>query len=174
VGHFAVREKPVCPLNHVPALDLYFERQVDLTPDEMWRAWTNPALMVQWFTPAPLRTLEAEMDARPGGRFRTMMAGPEGPTVEGDGCVLAAEPGARFAWTNAMRPGFRPLVLNGEGDFPFVAELSFESRDGGTHYCAVARHATPEDRERHGAMNFEEGWGAALAQMVTLMQGLRG
>ena len=50
-----------------PDLDVLFERQVDLSPDEMWRAWTDPVLLVQWFTPAPWRTLEAEVDAWLGG-----------------------------------------------------------------------------------------------------------
>lgn len=34
-------------------LDLTFERIVDVPPHLIWRAWTGPELIRQWFCPLP-------------------------------------------------------------------------------------------------------------------------
>jgi uncharacterized protein YndB with AHSA1/START domain len=34
-------------------LDLTFERIVDVPPQLVWRAWTEPEFMTQWFCPLP-------------------------------------------------------------------------------------------------------------------------
>lgn len=160
------------PLHH--PLDLVLERQIDLVPEDVWAAWTRPELLVRWFTPAPWRTLEAEIEPIAGGGFRTVMQGPEGPPVDGGaGCILLADPPRRLVWTNAMGPGFRPLPPGSADDFAFVADLSFEPRAGGTWYRAVVRHADVAGRDRHEAMGFEAGWAAALVQLVELMQETR-
>jgi len=36
-----------------PKLDLTFERIVDVPKELVWRAWTEPALLRQWFCPLP-------------------------------------------------------------------------------------------------------------------------
>ena len=36
-----------------PALDLVLERLIDLTPAQVWAAWTTPEHVMKWFTPAP-------------------------------------------------------------------------------------------------------------------------
>lgn len=151
-----------------PVLDLSFDRDVPVSADELWRGWTEPALLTRWFTPAPWVTLEAEIDARPGGIFRTVMAGPDGERSEGSGCVLAAEPGRRLVWTSALGPGFRPVPPM-DGGFTFTAEISFEPQGAGTLYRAVVRHANEVDARTHAEMGFEGGWGAALDQLVELL-----
>ena len=61
-----------------PKLDLVLERVVDVPPNLVWAVWTTPEYVKQWFTPAPWRTVDCEIDLRPGGVFRTVMRSPEG------------------------------------------------------------------------------------------------
>jgi uncharacterized protein YndB with AHSA1/START domain len=150
-----------------PDTDLELVRETDITPEAVWAAWTTPALIVQWFTPAPYRTTHAEIDLHPGGIFRTVMVSPEGDESDGDGCVLDVVPGERLVWTSALGPGFRPVP----GPMPFTAVIEVSAAPGGgTRYRAVAMHQTPEDRQQHADMGFHAGWGAAFDQLVALMR----
>ena len=47
--------------------DLVLERTTDLPRSLLWKAWTTPEHLVHWFTPAPWKTVECEIDLRPGG-----------------------------------------------------------------------------------------------------------
>ena len=98
-----------------PKLDLQFERIIDVPRELVWEAWTTPAHLLKWFTPAPWRTTECEIDLRPGGMFRTVMCSPEGELFPGMGSYVEVVPNERLIWTNALLPGFRPNVLK-EGD----------------------------------------------------------
>ena len=59
-----------------PTRDLILERHVDVSPELVWKAWTEPEHIVKWFTPAPWKTVDCEIDLRPGGIFRTVMRSP--------------------------------------------------------------------------------------------------
>ena len=59
-------------VQHDPRLDLVLERVVDVAPELVWAAWTMPEHVKKWFTPAPWKTVDCEIDLRPGGIFRTV------------------------------------------------------------------------------------------------------
>ncbi|MGG5823379.1 SRPBCC family protein [Falsiroseomonas sp. HW251] len=147
-----------------PSRDLLFTRVVALTPEQLWRGWTEPALLKEWFCPRPWRVTEAEVDLRPGGRFRTLMQGPNGEQHDHRGCWLELVPHRRLTWTDALLEDFRP------GPNPFVtATLTLEPVAEGTRYVAWVRHKDAAEREKHEAMGFQEGWGKALDQLVELL-----
>ncbi|MGB8076487.1 MAG: SRPBCC domain-containing protein, partial [Gallionella sp.] len=89
-------------------LDLTFERIVDVPKEFIWRAWTQPEHLKPWFCPLPWRTVDCEIDLRPGGMFRTVMRSPEGQEFPNTGCYLEVVENERLVWTNALLPGFRP------------------------------------------------------------------
>ncbi len=45
---------------------------------EVFRAWTDPALMRRWLAPAFCKVAEVSADARPGGTYRIVVVGPFG------------------------------------------------------------------------------------------------
>jgi uncharacterized protein YndB with AHSA1/START domain len=155
-----------------PTLDLVLERKVDVSPQLVWRAWTEPELITQWFTPKPWETPHCEIDLRPGGAFRTTMRSPEGDEVQNVGCYLEVVPNERLAWTSVLGPDYRPIDT-GDHPFPMTAIIELTSNgSGGTHYRAIALHRDDEGRTRHEAMGFAEGWDAALTQLVELAKTL--
>jgi uncharacterized protein YndB with AHSA1/START domain len=153
------------------SLDLHFERFVPLAPERIWAAWTQPDLITQWFTPVPWRTVDARIDLRPGGEFYTLMQSPDGQQFPNIGCYLDVVSNRRLVWTNAMLPGFRPVPPPpaGSDGFLFTACIELRPVDGGTQYRASVVHADADGCARHRAMGFEQGWGAALDQLVALM-----
>lgn len=154
-----------------PTLDLVLERSVDVPPELVWRAWTEPELMKQWFAPRPWKTVEVEVDLRPGGKFWTVMQSPEGEDSGGGGagCILEVVKNRRLVWTTALGPGFRPQPSS-EGDLPFTAIISMEPQGKGTRYTAIAVHQDEAGKNRHEQMGFHEGWGICLDQLVELVK----
>ena len=146
-------------------LDLLLERVVDVRPAFVWAAWTVPEHIKAWFTPAPWKTIDCEIDLRPGGIFRTLMRGPDGQEITNVGCFLEIVPNRRLVWTVALEPGFRPS--NPTFDVPaFTAVITIEPHGNGTKYRALAMHKDEASRDAHARMGFSEGWGKALDQLV--------
>jgi uncharacterized protein YndB with AHSA1/START domain len=150
-----------------PKLDLVLERVVEVPPQLVWRAWTEPALILQWFTPKPWTTVDCELDLRPGGLFRSVMRSPEGKDHENIGCFLEIVENRRLVWTDALGPGYRPR----DGGF-MTAFVTMEPSGRGTRYVARAVHKSEKDRKTHEDMGFHTGWGTALDQLVALTKTL--
>lgn len=146
-----------------PRLDLVLERVIDVPPELVWAAWTMPEHLCKWFTPAPWTTVEAEVDLRPGGIFRTTMRSPEGKDFPNTGCYLEVVPNERLVFTDALLPGFRPA----ETPF-FTAIVTLEPHGTGTRYTAIGRHRDEAGRKEHEEMGFHTGWGKALDQLVAV------
>jgi uncharacterized protein YndB with AHSA1/START domain len=151
-----------------PKTDLVFERVVDVPPELVWKAWTTPDELKKWFTPAPWKTVDCAIDLRPGGAFRTVMESPEGQRVSNAGCYLEVVPHAKLVWTKALLADFRPAHLTADVPFVFTAVVEMEPHGTGTKYRATVMHSTVEGRATHEAMGFQQGWGAALDQLVAL------
>ena len=152
-------------------LDLSFERIVDVPRELIWKAWTTPEHLMPWFCPLPWKTVECEIDLRPGGIFRTVMQSPEGQLFPGTGCYLEVIKNERLTWTSALLPGFRPAVLDitcgdEQAQFFFTATIALASHGSSTRYTATVLHADEAGCQQHAAMGFEDGWGKALEQLV--------
>lgn len=156
------------PIN--PKLDLVFERIVNVSKEKLWKGWTEPETLKKWFCPRPWKTVECEIDLRPGGIFSTTMQSPEGEKFPGIGCYLEVIKNKKLVWTNALLPDFRPASEPKScSDFFFTATIFFETFGRGkTKYRAIVTHGSEEDRKKHEALGFEEGWGKALDQLIEL------
>lgn len=145
---------------------LEISRLVKMSADKLYRGWTEPALLEQWFCPRPWRATEAVMELRPGGAFNTVMCGPEGERFANEGCFLEIVPNQKLVFTDAFKANFRP------GNPFMVATITFQEKDGQTLYAARAEHWSVEDREKHEQMGFYEGWNKALDQLLELAESL--
>lgn len=148
--------------------ELVLDRILNAPPAALWRCWTEPKLLEQWFCPKPWYVTDAVLDLRPGGEFSTVMHGPEGEEFPNNGVVLEVVPGEKLVTTDAFLPGWIPSGR------PFmVAQITFEDAgDGKTRYVAKAMHWTSEAKAEHEAMGFHDGWGAAADQLEALAQTL--
>ena len=75
-----------------PTLDLVLEREIDVPQELVWRAWTQPEHVKQWFAPTPWTVSECKIDLQPGGQFYTVMRSPEGQAFPSAGCFLEIVP----------------------------------------------------------------------------------
>ena len=88
----AVTEKPWLAL----------ERHYPVSPEKVWRAWTDAQAVRQWWGPGPGEPVSlAELDVRVGGRFRIVFGGADGKAHECAGIYKEVVPNRRlvFTWT---------------------------------------------------------------------------
>ena len=143
--------------------ELVLTRLIDVPRDKLYRCWTEPRLITQWFTPPPWTTPSAQVDVRPGGASLITMRGPDGTEMPNRGVYLEVVPNAKLVFTDAYTEAWVPSAK------PFMTViLTFEDEGGKTRYTARVRHWTAEDREAHEKMGFHEGWGIATDQLAAL------
>lgn len=53
-------------------------RNIDVSPERLWRAWTDPKELMQWWGPQNVSIPECEVDLRVGGTFYIVMEAGEG------------------------------------------------------------------------------------------------
>ena len=74
------------------AFELSISRMIDAPPSRVFRAWTEPALLQQWWGPHGMTTPECEMNLWVGGLFRTLMRAPDGSEYPTQGVFLEIGP----------------------------------------------------------------------------------
>lgn len=144
--------------------DLILTRVLNAKRENVYRAWTTPELITQWFTPPPFKTVFAQTDVRPGGSSTITMRSPEGVDMPNSGVYLEVVPNERLVFTDAYTKAWEPSQK------PFMTViLTFEDIGGTkTKYTAVVRHWTVADCEAHEKMGFHVGWGIATDQLEAL------
>ncbi len=143
--------------------ELVVNRLINVPRAKLFRCWTEPALITQWFTPPPWKTIAAEIDVRAGGSSCITMQGPDGTKVPNLGIYLEVVKNERIVFTDAYTSAWVP-----SGKPFFTGILTFEEEGGQTRYIARARHWTAEDCAAHEKMGFHEGWGIATDQLAAL------
>ena len=133
----------------IPALVL--TRRFKAPREAVFRAWTRPEELAQWFGPKSISVRDVEIDLRPGGRYSLEMYEPDGVyPLSGVYREVKAPERLVFTW------------VWGHGDIAGVemlVTLDFaESKDGGTLLTLThERLPSQSARDRH-----EQGWTSTL------------
>jgi uncharacterized protein YndB with AHSA1/START domain len=132
---------------------LRIERSYDASPEEVFDAWTNPEVLRRWWAVHPQGTTPvAEVDLRPGGRYRLSMQGPDGErhTVQGEYHEVDRPNRLVYSWQWELDAG-------GLGP---VSAVTVEFRpDGGRTTVVLSHEGLPDSgsRDRHA-----QGWAACM------------
>jgi uncharacterized protein YndB with AHSA1/START domain len=138
---------------------VHLTRRIAATPAEVFRAWTDPEILMTWWGPPGCVVPRAEVDLRPGGRYRLDMRVPNMNPVELSGVYVAIEPPRRLVYTWTWR---------GTGENDGIESLvTVEFRDaGGATDVVVLHERLPSERSRQ---RHEHGWGGSVDRLVALM-----
>ena len=148
-------------------LDLEMIRVIDAPLALVWKAWTDPDLLKQWWTPRPWTTAAVSMDLRAGGAFKTTMRSPEGQEMPHEGVFLDVVAHQRIAFTDAVNADYRPSAE------PFMtAIITFEDAGSKTKYNVQILHPNTATRKKHEEMGFEQGWSTAISQLEEVAKSL--
>lgn len=141
--------------------ELMLTALIDAPREKVYRAWTDPEILTQWFTPHPWKTVRAELDVRAGGSSLVVMADPDGNEFPNPGVYLEVVPNEKLVFTDAFTKAWEP------SEKPFMTGiLTFEDEGGKTRYTARVVHWSAESCAEHEKMGFHAGWSQATRQLA--------
>lgn len=151
-----------------PRLDLTLQRVIRAPRQVVWRAWTDPVQLAQWWLPAPYVGRVERLEPRPGGALITSMSEDgENFVPHMDAIFLVIEPNERLVLTNALDSAWRPASPM---PVTMAAEITLLEHPEGTDYRVVVRHRDPAERDRHEELGFFDGWGAVTDALAILAE----
>lgn len=141
--------------------ELIITRIFDAPRELVFKAWTDPRHVAQWWGPAGFINPVCELDLRPGGAIRIHMQGPDG--------VLYPSQGVFHEIVEPERLVFTSRAFEDEAGHPQLEVLNtvtFAEHDGKTKLTlqAVVVKATPEMARSLAGM--EEGWNQSLDRLA--------
>lgn len=85
---------------------LTMKRRLNAAPPQVWRAWTDPKLLLRWFGPENVTCREAELDLRVGGGYRIAMVEDNGERHQVSGVYQEVVENERlvFSWAWVTTP----------------------------------------------------------------------
>ncbi len=149
--------------------DLIISRLVLAPRALLWKAWTDPMLLMEWWCPRPWTTEVRAFDLRPGGAFHTFMQGPDGGTSDNPGSFLEVVPQQRIVFSSLMTADWRPATPW----MAFTAIITMADEGADTRYVATVMHPDAATQQRHEALGFFDGWNTCITQLEAFAQQLR-
>ena len=137
--------------------EIQITRIIDAPRDEVFRAWTEPERIKQWWGLIGSSVPTADVDLRAGGAYRVVMEPIEGPALVVAGTYREVSPPSRLVytwrWENGIPDSLETLVTVEFGERGTQTEIRI------THGGFPAADEQPQ---------YEAGWLEALARLATL------
>ncbi|GAA1270465.1 ATPase [Planotetraspora silvatica] len=127
---------------------IIIEREFDAPRDLVFRAYTDPELLVQWMGPRDLTMKIEEFDVRDGGKWRYISTDADGNDYGFHGV---------FHGTPSPDATVQTFEFEGVPGHVALEKLTLEERDGRTHVRTVSSFQSVEDRDGMVASGMERG-----------------
>ena len=132
---------------------LEIRRSYEASPAKIFEAWTDPEQLKNWMGPSDDFKVEAETDARVGGRYRFQMTHPSGSVHVAVGEYREFDPPKRLVFTWSWE----------DNELADGSVVTVELTEAGGGCDLLLRHeslANQESRDHH-----TEGWNGCLARL---------
>lgn len=144
--------------SHAEAFELVSRRKLDAPRNLVYRAWTEPELLAQWWGPHGFTNTFHTFDLRPGGVWEYTMHGPDGTDYPNRNVFQEIGP--------------ERIVLRHETGHHFILTATFEDAQGGTEITFRQTLASKEDYDKLKPV-CEEGNEQNLDRLGSLLKRLR-
>lgn len=140
------------------AVSLTVRRTIRASSERLFDAWTRPEQLKQWWGPASVECVDAEVDLRVGGRYRIANQFPDGKVLWIAGEFESIERPKRLVYTWRLESVEGP---------PERVTVTFEEHGPETEVVVThERIATETARDRH-----EQGWFGCLDGLADFVSG---
>jgi len=135
----------------------------------VFEAYTRPELVARWWAPQShgVSIVACDADVRPGGSYRYVLRVRAKQEIAFSGQYLEVTPPSRLVFTQLFEPtasGVQP------GDQAITITVTFEERDGQTHFLSRTVCPTPELRDTIIASGMESGMRETMDQLEALVE----
>jgi uncharacterized protein YndB with AHSA1/START domain len=141
--------------------ELVLTRLFDAPRELVFKAWTDPKRVAQWWGPHGFTNPVCELDPRPGGAIRIHMRGPDGTVHPMTGVFREVVRPERLVFTSAA------LDSNGKPMFEVLTAVTFAEESGKTKQILRARVIKTTPQAAPYTAGMEQGWTQSLERLTT-------
>lgn len=152
---------------------LFIQRIFAASRDRVWKAWTDPELIAQWWGPADFTAPVIRVELREGGRYLYAMRSPEGQDFWNTGVYREIAPMERLVFTDSFADAEGNVVpastYGMSADWPreLLVTVTFEEHGGGTK-VTLREAGIPAGETLDMA---EAGWNESLDRLARVLGG---
>jgi len=140
-----------------PKAELVLTRSFNAPRDLVFKVWTDPKHVAQWWGPHGFTTTIREMDVRPGGAWRYTMRGPDGNDYAFDGVYVEVIEPERLVVDG---------TIHGSPEQRVWTEVAFADREGRTEITVRQLYSFESEITRTGA---RIGWNQQLDRLAEFL-----
>ena len=126
----------------------------------VFKAWTDPKHVAQWWGPHGFTNPVCELDVRPGGAIRIHMRGPDGTVYPMTGVYQEIVEPVRLVFTSAA------LAADGNPMFEVLTTVAFAEQNGKTKQTMRARVIKTTAQAAQYLAGMEAGWTQSLERLA--------
>ncbi len=139
--------------------ELVLTRVFDAPRELVFKAWTDPKRVAQWWGPQGFTNPVCELDARPGGAIRIHMRGPDGTVYPMTGVYQEVVEPERLVFTSAA------LDEKGHPLFEVLTTVTFAEQGAKTKQILRARVIKSTAQAAPYLAGMEAGWTQSLERL---------
>lgn len=155
------------------AEDFVMSRVFDVPRDLLWKCFTEPERMKQWWGPKGFKVLSVKMDLRPGGSYHYGMQSPDGHAMWGKFVFREVIPQERLVFINSFsdeKGGITRHPGNENWPLELLSSFTFEDMpDGKTKFTVrwAPHNANEEERKSFDTNrdSMRQGWGGTMDKL---------
>jgi uncharacterized protein YndB with AHSA1/START domain len=140
--------------------ELVLTRVFDAPRELVFKAWTDPKQVAQWWGPHRFTNPVCDLDVRPGGAIRIHMRGPDGTVYPMTGVYNEVVEPERLVFTSAA------LDADGNPMFEVLTTVTFAEQGGKTKQIMRARVIKSTAEAAPYIKGMEAGWTQSLERLA--------
>ncbi len=139
--------------------ELVLTRVFDAPRKIVFKAWTDPKCVAEWWGPHGFTNPVCELDPRPGGAIRIHMRGPDGTVYPMTGRYQEIVEPERLVFTSAA------LDAKGSPMFEVLTTVTFAEQGGKTKQILRTRVIKSTAQAAPYLAGMEQGWAQSLERL---------
>jgi uncharacterized protein YndB with AHSA1/START domain len=159
-----------------PNFQFAINRVFDAPREIVWKAWTDEAHLLEWWSPKGFKTRFAKVDLRPGGLFHYGLETPDGKAFCGRFIYRAIEPPQRLEFVMSFADENANIARNIWDDqwpLEILHVVTFTEKDGKTEVALKSHpiNASPDEVAAFeaGAASMQGGYRGTFDNLAELL-----